>query len=100
MTPKKLAHLSEISKGGLPLVPKRLRPARNVPDKPVATEAVQKFMAAAGALGGKTVTPKKRAHLSEISSKGGKSLSPKKLAQLQAMREKRWAKQRADRETK
>jgi len=58
------------------------------------------LLAAIGAKGGKTVTPKKRAHLSKISSKGGKSLIPKKLAQVRAMWEKRWAKPRAEREAK
>jgi len=59
---------------------------------------VRSYLAAIGAVGGKTVTPKKIAHLTKISSKGGKSLTPKKLAQVRAMTEKRLAKQRAQRE--
>jgi hypothetical protein len=96
LTPKKLAHLRKLSQGGSRALPPRSRPSEVPPQKLVASEEVRRFMAAAGALGGKTVTPKKRAHLSAIASKGGKSLSPKKLAQLQAMREKRWAQQRAE----
>jgi hypothetical protein len=62
--------------------------------EPKATKEVRQFLAAIGAKGGKTVTPKK------LQSKGGKSLSPKKLAQVRAMREKRLAKLRAEREAK
>ena len=35
-----------------------------------------------GAIGGKTVTPKKRAHLARIASKGGKTLTDKKREHL------------------
>jgi hypothetical protein len=44
---------------------------------------VRNYLAAIGAQGGKTVTPKKLAHLTKIQSKGGKSLTPKKLAQFE-----------------
>ncbi len=66
---------------------------------PKPNKHVRNYLAAIGAKGGKTVTPKKRAHLNRISSKGGKSLTPKKLAHLSAMREK-LAKLRAERLTK
>ena len=55
---------------------------------PKVNNEVRKYLAAIGAKGGKTVTPKKVAHLTKIASKGGKSLTPKKLAQLRAMRER------------
>ena len=64
------------------------------------SDEVRNYLAAIGAKGGKTVTPKKLAHLSKISSKGGKSLTPKKLAQIRAMTEKRMAKRREQRDGK
>jgi len=67
---------------------------------PKPNDAVRTYLAAIGAKGGKTVTPKKVAHLTKIASKGGKSLTPKKLAQVRAMTEKRLARQRAQREAK
>jgi hypothetical protein len=48
----------------------------------MSKEELSKIRAQAGALGGKVVTPKKRAHLSSIASKGGKSLTPNKLKQI------------------
>ena len=64
------------------------------------SDEVRNYLAAIGAKGGKTVTPKKLAHLSKISSKGGKSLTPKKLAQVRAMTQKRMAKRREQGESK
>ena len=59
---------------------------------------VRQFLAAIGAKGGKTVTPKKLAHLTKIQSKGGKTVTPKKLAHLRKMTAERVARQRALRE--
>jgi hypothetical protein len=67
---------------------------------PKPSAETRRYLAAIGAKGGKTVTPKKLAHLSKIASKGGKSLTPKKLAQVRAMREKRLATLRGEREAK
>jgi hypothetical protein len=47
-----------------------------------STEEVRKIRAAAGAKGGKTVTPKKIAHLASIASKGGKTVTEKKREHL------------------
>ncbi len=82
---------------------------------PKPSEEIRSYLAAIGAKGGKTVTPKKlahlrkisvagrktvtpkkRAHLQKISSQGGKTVTPKKLAHLRAAREK-LAKLRAER---
>jgi hypothetical protein len=57
---------------------------------------VRKYMATIGAKGGKTVTPKKLAHLSKIQASGGKTVTPKKLAHLRKMTAARVAKQRAE----
>jgi hypothetical protein len=57
-------------------------------------EAVRKVRAAAGAKGGKTVTPKKLAHLASISSKGGKTVTEKKREHLRKALAARWAKAR------
>ena len=45
-------------------------------------EEVRKVRAVAGAKGGKTVTPKKLAHLASIASKGGKTVTEKKREHL------------------
>ena len=50
-----------------------------------STEEVRKIRAAAGANGGKTVTPKKIAHLASIASKGGKTVTEKKREHLSAI---------------
>jgi len=55
-------------------------------------EAVRKVRAAAGAKGGKTVTPKKLAHLASIASKGGKTVTEKKREHLRKALAARWAK--------
>jgi len=78
----------------------RRKRKRRIMATPKPSDEVRSYLAAIGAVGGKTVTPKKIAHLTKISSKGGKSLTPKKLAQVRAMTEKRLAKQRAQREMK
>jgi hypothetical protein len=57
-------------------------------------EAVRKVRAAAGAKGGKTVTPKKLAHLASIASKGGKTVTEKKREHLRKALAARWAKVR------
>ena len=57
-------------------------------------EAVRKVRAAAGAKGGKTVTPKKLAHLASIASKGGKTVTEKKREHLRKAIAARWAKVR------
>ena len=57
-------------------------------------EAVRKVRAAAGAKGGKTVTPKKLAHLASIASKGGKTVTEKKREHLRKALAARWAKAR------
>ena len=57
-------------------------------------EAVRKVRAAAGAKGGKTVTPKKLAHLASIASKGGKTVTEKKREHLRRALAARWAKVR------
>ena len=58
------------------------------------SEAVRKVRAAAGAKGGKTVTPKKLAHLASIASKGGKTVTEKKREHLRKALAIRWAKAR------
>jgi len=45
-------------------------------------DEIRKLRAAAGAKGGKTVTPKKRAHLASIASKGGKTVTVKRREHL------------------
>ena len=67
---------------------------------PKANDEVRNYLAAIGAKGGKTVTPKKLAHLTKIRSKGGKTVTPKKLAHLRKMTEERVARQRAQRDVK
>jgi hypothetical protein len=57
-------------------------------------EAVRKVRAAAGAKGGKIVTPKKVAHLASIASKGGKTVTEKKREHLRKALAARWAKAR------
>ena len=57
-------------------------------------EAVRKVRAAAGAKGGKIVTPKKLAHLASIASKGGKTVTEKKREHLRKALAARWAKAR------
>ena len=57
-------------------------------------EAVRKVRAAAGAKGGKIVTPKKLAHLASIASKGGKTVTEKKREHLRRALAARWAKVR------
>jgi hypothetical protein len=57
---------------------------------------VREYLATIGAKGGKTVTPKKLAHLSKIQSSGGKTVTPKKLAHLRKMTAARVAKQQAN----
>ena len=59
---------------------------------PKPNEAVRKVRAAAGAKGGKTVTPKKLAHLASIASKGGKTVTEKKREHLRKAIAARWAK--------
>lgn len=59
-----------------------------------ANKAVRKFLAEAGAIGGKTVTPKKIAHLASIASKGGKTVTEKKREHLRKALAARWAKAR------
>lgn len=59
-----------------------------------ASEEVRKFLAAAGAKGGKAVTPKKLAHLASIASKGGKTVTEKKREHLRKALAARWAKAR------
>ena len=57
-------------------------------------ETVRKVRAAAGAKGGKIVTPKKLAHLASIASKGGKTVTEKKREHLRKALAARWAKVR------
>ena len=57
-------------------------------------ETVRKVRAAAGAKGGKIVTPKKLAHLASIASKGGKTVTEKKREHLRKALAARWAKAR------
>ena len=57
-------------------------------------ETVRKVRAAAGAKGGKIVTPKKLAHLASIASKGGKTVTEKKREHLRRALAARWAKVR------
>ena len=61
-----------------------------------ANDEVRKFMAAAGAKGGKTVTPKKVAHLASIAAKGGKTVTAKKREHLRKALAARWAKAKAN----
>ena len=49
---------------------------------PKPNDEVRKVRAAAGAKGGKTVTPKKIAHLASIASKGGKTVTEKRRKHL------------------
>jgi len=58
-------------------------------------EEVRKFLAAAGAKGGKAKSPKKKAHLASIASKGGKTVTPKKREHLKKALAARWAKAKA-----
>lgn len=53
------------------------------PDDPVF-----KFLSKIGTKGGKTVTPKKLAHLASIRLKGQKTVTPKKLAHLASIQSK------------
>ena len=57
-------------------------------------EHVRRVRAAAGAKGGKTVTPKKRAHLASIAAKGGQTVTEKKREHLRKALAARWAKAR------
>jgi len=57
-----------------------------------ASEKLSKIRAEVGALGGKTVTPKKRAHLASIAAKGGKTVTEKKREHLRKALAIRWAK--------
>jgi len=67
---------------------------------PRPSDEVRNYLAAIGAKGGKSFTPKKQAQLSRIQSKGGKTVTPKKLAHLRKMTAERVARQRAAREGK
>jgi len=62
-----------------------------IPDKKLS-----KIRAAAGALGGKTVTPKKREHLASIAAKGGGTVTEKKREHLRKALAARWAKARGE----
>ena len=53
---------------------------------------LSKVRAQAGALGGKTVTPKKRTHLASIAAKGGATVTEKKREHLRKALAARWAK--------
>ena len=55
---------------------------------------LSELRAEAGALGGKTVTPKKRAHLASIAAKGGHTVTEKKREHLRKALAARWAKAR------
>ena len=55
---------------------------------------LSQIRAEVGALGGKTVTPKKLAHLASIASKGGKTVTEKKRKHLRKALAARWAKVR------
>lgn len=57
-------------------------------------DELSKVRAEAGALGGKTVTPKKRAHLASIAAKGGSTVTEKKREHLRKAIAARWAKAR------
>jgi hypothetical protein len=61
----------------------------NAPDPKLS-----KVRAQAGSLGGKTVTPKKRAHLASIAAKGGKTMTEKKREHLRKALAARWEKAR------
>jgi hypothetical protein len=63
-------------------------------------EEVRKFLAAAGAKGGKAKSPKKAAHLASIASKGGKTVTAKKREHLKKALAARWAKAKAKSLTK
>lgn len=56
------------------------------------TKELSKIRAQVGALGGKTVTPKKVAHLASIASKGGQTVTEKKREHLRKALAARWAK--------
>ena len=58
------------------------------------TKELSKIRAQVGALGGKTVTPKKVAHLASIASKGGQTVTEKKREHLRKALAARWAKAR------
>lgn len=50
-----------------------------------ASDKLSKVRAQAGAMGGKTVTPKKLAHLASIASKGGKTVTEKRRNHLSSI---------------
>jgi hypothetical protein len=56
---------------------------------------LSEIRAQVGALGGKTVTEKKRAHLASIAAKGGGTVTDKKREHLRKALAARWAKARA-----
>ena len=62
-------------------------------------EELSKVRAQTGALGGKTVTPKKRAHLASIAAKGGSTVTEKKREHLRKAIAARWAKTRKAKDT-
>jgi len=60
---------------------------------------LSQIRAEVGALGGKTVTPKKVAHLASIAAKGGQTVTEKKREHLRKALAARWAKARAKSDT-
>ena len=52
------------------------------------SDEVRKYLSQIGTKGGKTVTPKKMAHLASIQSKGGQTVTAKKLAHLATIQSK------------
>jgi len=58
------------------------------------SKKLREIRAKAGALGGKTVTPKKVAHLASIASKGGQTVTEKKREHLRKALAARWAKEK------
>jgi hypothetical protein len=57
---------------------------------------LSKIRAQVGALGGKTVTDRKRAHLASIAAKGGSTVTEKKREHLRKALAARWAKARGE----
>ena len=76
---------------GLPL---RVERASSTSIMSKSRKELSQIRAEVGALGGKTVTPKKLAHLASIASKGGKTVTEKKREHLRKAIAARWAKAR------
>jgi hypothetical protein len=76
---------------GLPLA---IEQASSTSAMSKSRKELSQIRAKVGALGGKTVTPKKVAHLASIAAKGGQTVTEKKREHLRKALAARWAKAR------